>query len=127
MSTEEVTALQDLIAGGVAGSISVIVGHPFDTYKVRLQTTSAPLKSASLSGASPQSSQTYASSLRCLYRGIGSPLSTAAVVNALVFSNRHDGGMPTFTKGMVVRLHKIIRHEPSRLYVGPFPGSFKLW
>lgn len=87
MSTEEVTALQDLIAGGVAGSISVIVGHPFDTYKVRLQTSSASLQSVPLSGASLQSSQTYASSLRSLYRGIGPPLSTAAVVNALVFSS----------------------------------------
>ena len=73
MSTEEVTALQDLIAGGLAGSISVVVGHPFDTYKVRLQTTSTSLQSSS--------------SLRSLYRGIGPPLSTAAVVNALIFSS----------------------------------------
>ena len=33
------TALQDLIAGGAAGSASVVVGHPFDTYKVRLHTS----------------------------------------------------------------------------------------
>ena len=75
MSSKEVTALQDLIAGGVAGSISVVVGHPFDTYKVRLQTSST-LSQLSVSG-----------SLSSLFRGIGPPLSTAAIVNALIFSS----------------------------------------
>jgi Mitochondrial carrier protein len=31
---DEVTALQDFVAGGIAGSASVVVGHPFDTIKV---------------------------------------------------------------------------------------------
>lgn len=31
---EDVTALQDFLAGGIAGTASVIVGHPFDTIKV---------------------------------------------------------------------------------------------
>jgi solute carrier family 25 carnitine/acylcarnitine transporter 20/29 len=31
---EEVTFLHDFIAGGIAGSASVVVGHPFDTIKV---------------------------------------------------------------------------------------------
>ena len=30
----KVKAVHDLIAGGVAGSASVVVGHPFDTMKV---------------------------------------------------------------------------------------------
>ena len=30
----KVKAVHDLIAGGVAGSASVVVGHPFDTIKV---------------------------------------------------------------------------------------------
>ena len=33
-SEDEVTAFHDFIAGGVAGSASVVVGHPFDTIKV---------------------------------------------------------------------------------------------
>ena len=33
-SEDEVTALHDFIAGGLAGSASVVVGHPFDTIKV---------------------------------------------------------------------------------------------
>ncbi len=73
----KVTAMQDLIAGGVAGSASVIVGHPFDTYKVRLQTSpshSTPTNPAAFGGISS------------LFRGMAPPLSTAAVVNALIFS-----------------------------------------
>lgn len=73
----KVSALQDLIAGGIAGSASVIVGHPFDTYKVRLQTStskSTPTNAAAFGGISS------------LFRGMAPPLSTAAVVNALIFS-----------------------------------------
>jgi solute carrier family 25 carnitine/acylcarnitine transporter 20/29 len=69
---EEATALQDLLAGGIAGSCSVIVGHPFDTYKVRLQTSSGKPSLGSISS---------------LFKGMGPPLSTAAVVNALIFSS----------------------------------------
>jgi solute carrier family 25 carnitine/acylcarnitine transporter 20/29 len=74
---QSVSALQDLIAGGVAGSVSVIIGHPFDTYKVRLQTSNAssPTTAASFGGVSS------------LFRGMLPPLSTAAVVNALIFSS----------------------------------------
>ena len=32
---EGVSFFHDFIAGGVAGSASVVVGHPFDTLKVR--------------------------------------------------------------------------------------------
>lgn len=71
---QQVTAAQDLIAGGIAGSCSVIVGHPFDTYKVMLQTSahSAPKKSLTISK---------------LYRGMIPPLASAGVVNALIFSS----------------------------------------
>jgi hypothetical protein len=31
---DEVNFLHDFIAGGIAGSASVVVGHPFDTIKV---------------------------------------------------------------------------------------------
>jgi hypothetical protein len=31
---DEVSFFQDFVAGGIAGSASVIVGHPFDTIKV---------------------------------------------------------------------------------------------
>lgn len=76
---QPVTALQDLIAGGIAGSASVCVGHPFDTYKVMLQTSSGKINSG-------QAIQSPLSFMK-LYRGMGAPLSTAAVVNALIFSS----------------------------------------
>jgi solute carrier family 25 carnitine/acylcarnitine transporter 20/29 len=72
----EVTALHDLIAGGIAGSASVVVGHPFDTIKVRLQTSSASSKGSSTAGG-----------LRSLFTGMGAPLSTAAIVNAIIFAS----------------------------------------
>lgn len=39
MSTDVVL---NFLAGGVGGSCTVIVGHPFDTVKVRLQTMPLP-------------------------------------------------------------------------------------
>mmetsp|Transcript_1803 Transcript_1803/g.2483 ORF Transcript_1803/g.2483 Transcript_1803/m.2483 type:complete len:294 (+) Transcript_1803:112-993(+) len=72
--TKEVSVLHDLIAGGVAGSASVIVGHPFDTIKVRLQTSSTALSLSSVG------------SFFSLFRGLTAPLSIAAVINALVFA-----------------------------------------
>lgn len=65
----EITPIQDLIAGGVAGTASVIVGHPFDTKKVRLQLGSKT------------------GSFTSLFRGMAAPMSTAAMVNAIVFSS----------------------------------------
>jgi len=72
---KEVSVFQDLIAGGIAGSMSVIVGHPFDTIKVRLQTSSSATLSNSLSGG-----------VGSLFRGMAAPLSTAAMVNAIIFA-----------------------------------------
>ena len=70
----QVTAAQDLIAGGIAGSCSVIVGHPFDTYKVMLQTSAKSVQKRSLS-------------ISRLYRGITPPLVSAGVLNAIAFSS----------------------------------------
>lgn len=69
-----ISALHDLVAGGIAGSASVIVGHPFDTIKVRLQTSSG------------STSSTTAGGFKSLFSGMGAPLSTAAVVNAIIFA-----------------------------------------
>lgn len=80
-SENEITAFHDLIAGGVAGSASVIVGHPFDTLKVRMQTSSAASSASLLAMAS-----TFGG-FSSLFRGMAAPLSTAAVVNAIIFSS----------------------------------------
>lgn len=78
-SEPQINAVQDLIAGGIAGSASVVVGHPFDTYKVLLQTSSS-------SANTPNTSFSKSSILK-LYKGMGAPLTSAMVVNALIFSS----------------------------------------
>lgn len=74
----------DFVAGCLGGCAGVIVGHPFDTIKVRLQTQD---------GSSPK----YKGSIDCfksilktekmsgLYRGMSSPMAGVALVNAVVF------------------------------------------
>jgi len=65
----------DLIAGAVAGSAGVVVGHPFDTVKVRMQmATHSPSFPAS------------ALQLNGLMRGIAAPFAMAAFVNASIFT-----------------------------------------
>uniref|UniRef100_A0A7S4VZ96 Mitochondrial carrier protein n=1 Tax=Ditylum brightwellii TaxID=49249 RepID=A0A7S4VZ96_9STRA len=77
---DEITFLEDFIAGGLAGSASVIVGHPFDTVKVLLQTSSEGSKGIlqSIGGVGGVSS---------LFRGMVAPLSMATVINAIIFSS----------------------------------------
>lgn len=79
----QIRAVHDLIAGGVAGSASVVVGHPFDTIKVRMQVASPTSASGGGGGGGIQSFGGVSS----LFRGIGAPLSTAAVVNAIIFAS----------------------------------------
>uniref|UniRef100_A0A8I3MX32 Mitochondrial basic amino acids transporter n=1 Tax=Canis lupus familiaris TaxID=9615 RepID=A0A8I3MX32_CANLF len=74
----------DFLAGCAGGVAGVLVGHPFDTVKVRLQVQSAE---------KPQ----YRGTLHCfqsiikqesvlgLYKGLGSPLLGLTFINALVF------------------------------------------
>ena len=84
-ATPGATVLQDLIAGGVAGSASVVVGHPFDTYKVRLQ-TSAPGSERAGGGILGGRG-----GMMGLFRGMGAPLGCAALVNAIIFGSYGEG------------------------------------
>ena len=65
------SSLRDLIAGGVGGVCAVIVGHPFDLVKVRLQTTQGVY-----SGAMDCVRKTIAREgmARGLYAGVSAPL-----------------------------------------------------
>ncbi|KAI8145117.1 mitochondrial carrier domain-containing protein [Fennellomyces sp. T-0311] len=74
---------KDIIAGTVGGWAQVVVGHPFDTLKVRLQTQPSP--------------PIYRNAMHCfqslvtqegpkgLYRGVASPLAGIGFCNAVVF------------------------------------------
>lgn len=82
---------KDLTAGTMAGVAQLLVGHPFDTVKVKLQSQVA---------AQPGQPLKYAGALdavkkiitiegpRGLYRGFGAPLATVALFNAVLFTAR---------------------------------------
>ncbi|XP_031483670.1 mitochondrial carnitine/acylcarnitine carrier-like protein [Nymphaea colorata] len=82
---------KDLTAGTVGGAAQLIVGHPFDTIKVKLQSQPAPLpgQPPKYSGAMDAVKQTVAAEgPRGLYKGMGAPLATVAAFNAVLFTAR---------------------------------------
>lgn len=82
---------KDLTAGTFAGASQLLVGHPFDTIKVKLQSqpASMPGQAPRFSGAMDAVRQTIAAEgLKGLYKGMGAPLATVAVLNAVLFTAR---------------------------------------
>lgn len=80
MATPQPDQVKSFLAGGAAGVASVLVGHPFDTLKVRLQT------GTQYSGLADCFKQTVAKDgLLGLYRGIASPLVGVTPMFALSF------------------------------------------
>jgi hypothetical protein len=70
----------EIIAGGVSGMAGVIIGHPFDTVKVLMQTDSkykSPVQCLR--------SVVKSDGLRSLYNGILPPLAIATAINAILF------------------------------------------
>jgi len=90
---------KDLTAGTFGGIAQLIVGHPFDTIKVKLQSQPVPLPGQlpKYSGAIDAVKQTVAAEgARGLYKGMGAPLATVAAFNALLFTVR--GQMETLLR-----------------------------
>lgn len=90
---------KDLTAGTVGGIANLVVGHPFDTIKVKLQSqpTPAPGQLPKYAGALDAVKQTVAAEgPRGLYKGMGAPLATVAAFNALLFTVR--GQMETLLR-----------------------------
>lgn len=80
---QQLTPLQDFLAGTLAGVAITLVGHPFDTIKVRLQTGQKGL----FSGAIDATMRTIRKEgVRGLYKGMGSPMASIPLVNAIVFA-----------------------------------------
>ncbi|PKI46885.1 mitochondrial carnitine/acylcarnitine carrier-like protein [Punica granatum] len=82
---------KDLASGTLGGAAQLIVGHPFDTIKVKLQSQPAPLpgQPPKYAGAIDAVKQTLAAEgPRGLYKGMGAPLATVAAFNALLFTVR---------------------------------------
>ncbi|XP_066158444.1 mitochondrial carnitine/acylcarnitine carrier protein [Euwallacea fornicatus] len=117
----EMGPLEYLICGGFGGISTILVGHPLDTIKVRLQTMPLP-KSGELSQ--------YAGTLDCLkktvkyegplglYRGMGAPLLGVSPIFALSFMG--------FGVGKKLFCPEDIRqHTHSQYFVaGAFSGIF---
>lgn len=72
-------AINDLIAGGIAGSAGIFVGHPFDSMKVRVQMAA---NGASGGGSAALQAPHFNGTL---WAGLGSPLAMAALVHASIF------------------------------------------
>ncbi|KAL8201075.1 hypothetical protein R6Q57_012414 [Mikania cordata] len=90
---------KDLAAGTVGGVAQLVVGHPFDTIKVKLQSQPAPLpgQPPKYSGAIDAVKKTLAAEgAGGLYKGMGAPLATVAAFNALLFTVR--GQMETLLR-----------------------------
>lgn len=73
MANVHVPVWNDLISGGIAGTAGIIIGHPFDTIKVRLQ-------------QQQQRNHFLKKNIQVLFKGIGPPVLTAAIVNACIFT-----------------------------------------
>lgn len=85
MSEEQrVSEVKNFLSGGFGGMCTVVVGHPFDTIKVRLQTQSPT--SPAYSGAWDCTRQTVAKEgPRALYKGMFAPLLASSPIFALSF------------------------------------------
>ncbi|KAK0215080.1 carnitine/acyl carnitine carrier [Armillaria fumosa] len=105
MTEVELNPLLDFLAGTISGIAGLVVGYPFDTVKVRFQ--------------NPEMTGKYRSTMHALgtiikeersiglYKGITSPLATAALMNGLVFASyrffmkiqlENNSSIPTLTQ-----------------------------
>jgi len=104
--TRQLTPLEDFICGSFSGIITTVVGHPFDTVKVRMQTNTTvgiritkmtSLSASSLASASEELA--HVGALRIVYetirtegpfalfKGMSSPMLSIPLVNAIVFAS----------------------------------------
>eukprot|EP00455_Lapot_gusevi_P031054 TRINITY_DN3352_c0_g1_i3.p1 TRINITY_DN3352_c0_g1~~TRINITY_DN3352_c0_g1_i3.p1 ORF type:complete len:387 (+),score=61.16 TRINITY_DN3352_c0_g1_i3:77-1162(+) len=84
---------QDFVAGTVAGFSINLVGFPFDTVKVRLQTQAITNNSSLVfkSGLDCTLKTLRREGFFALYRGMGGPMVTVPAVNAIVFASYESG------------------------------------
>jgi len=79
-----VSETKNFLAGGCGGVTATLVGHPFDTIKVRLQTQSAsnPVYRGSWDCVSKT---VRGEGVRALYKGMGAPIVATAPIFAISF------------------------------------------
>ncbi|KAK3273285.1 hypothetical protein CYMTET_18466 [Cymbomonas tetramitiformis] len=100
--------VRELLAGGGAGAGGIVVGHPLDTLKVRLQT-----QRGLYSGAMSCFTQIVTKEgPLSLYRGVSAPVLTATATNALMF-----GGY-----GAGLRLQGLSRDDQTSIFAAFIAG-----
>lgn len=72
---------KDIMAGTIAGILSKLIEHPFDTLKVRLQTTPEKYKSAFQCFRKMTAQEGYLS----IFRGLPAPLIGAMGASSILF------------------------------------------
>lgn len=100
-----IPTLHSFLGGSTSGIASIIAGQPFDTIKVRMQTSSA------FSSAGDCLRQLLAKEgPQALFKGMASPVLSASLVNAIVFSSYNETmtlikrdceGKPTYSQVFV--------------------------
>ncbi|KAE8712764.1 hypothetical protein F3Y22_tig00110229pilonHSYRG00033 [Hibiscus syriacus] len=84
---------KDLLSGTVGGVAKLMVGHPLDTIKVKLQSQSIPFlrQPPQYAGHTDAVNETLvAEGSKGLYKGMGAPLVTVATINAALFIVREN-------------------------------------
>mmetsp|Transcript_21908 Transcript_21908/g.89106 ORF Transcript_21908/g.89106 Transcript_21908/m.89106 type:complete len:299 (-) Transcript_21908:880-1776(-) len=106
----------DVAAGSCGGAGQIIVGHPFDTIKVKLQMSA----SASDHGAvSIFRKVVKTEGMPGLFRGIGPPLATVSLLNAVLFSANG------YLRGMARKISNLPENAPltTSMYAACGAGS----
>ncbi|KAH7307381.1 hypothetical protein KP509_22G056400 [Ceratopteris richardii] len=76
---------QEFVAGGIGGMAGVIAGHPLDTIRIHIQQPKAlPMISTSMADISQRINAL--GGLSAFFKGMGPPLASIAVQNAVAFS-----------------------------------------
>ncbi|XP_043801182.1 congested-like trachea protein isoform X1 [Apis laboriosa] len=118
--SEKESLIKYFLSGGFGGICTVIVGHPLDTIKVRLQTMPIPGPNGVLlyNGTIDCAKKTIAKEgIRGLYKGMGAPLCGVAPIFAISFYGFGLG------KQLVQRNNEEL--TPFQLfYAGAFSGIF---
>merc|ERR1719387_2243710 len=90
--------------GALSGAVSCMVGHPFDTVKVRLQAG----RMAYTSALQCTTSTVRTEGFRALYKGLLPPLLMTSSMNALVFSTWQEAQrLLHFEEGTDAPLEKV--------------------
>ncbi|GMH49984.1 hypothetical protein TrLO_g5060 [Triparma laevis f. longispina] len=77
------SVLQDLFSGSVAGGAGMILGHPLDTMKVRMQANPAEFPTLMKSFKKTLSNE----GMRGLFKGLAPPLGSIAIYQAVCFAS----------------------------------------